>query len=366
MRTVQGPRARILVVDDNPSISTLLQQVLAGEGYEVIVAADGLEAIARVAERKPDLILLDLDMPRLHGDEVCRRLKQDPATRFIPIVIVTGQGELQHKLAAWEDGADDFLTKPFRLIEVTTRCRSLLRIKQLVEERDSAEAVVFALARAVEAKSPYTHGHSERVTEYALALADALGTPPAERELLRKGALLHDIGKISIPDAILNKRGPLTAAEYIIVQGHAAQGAHIVEPLSSLKAAVPLIRWHHERLDGRGYPDGLAGDAIPLLVRALSVADIYDSLASERPYRGVMPHAACMEVLRENALHGGLDLELVSLFDAVLGRTPPDHRGDATGGTSLRAPISSRDELLTAADPPHHRDVVLLPAAGTR
>jgi putative two-component system response regulator len=357
MRLHEGPPARILVVDDNPGIATLLRQVLAGEGYEVAVAADGVEAIAHVAERKPDLVLLDLDMPRLQGDEVCRRLKQDPATRLIPVVIVTGQGELQHKLAAWDYGADDFLTKPFRLVEVTTRCRSLLRIKRLVEERDSAEAVVFALARAVEAKSPYTHGHSERVTEYALALADALGTAPAERELLRKGALLHDIGKISIPDAILNKNSTLTADEYEVVKGHAAQGAHIVEPLLSLRAAVPLIRGHHERMDGRGYPDGLVGAEIPPLVRALAVADVYDSLASERPYRPMLPHAACMELLHENALHGGLDPELVRLFAEVLGRIVPNSPTPVT---------PSADEFRSAGVPLHHKDIVLLLAHASR
>src|SRR5262249_19168842 len=159
---------------------------------------------AFVAARAPDLILLDLDLPGMTGDQVCRRLKSDPATRWIPIVMITAQDAAQNRLNAWEHGADDFLPKPFRLIEVTTRCRTLLRIKRLIEERDSAEAVVFALARTVEAKSPYTHGHSERVMHYCLALAETLGLGDDDREILRKGALVHDIGKISIPDAILD------------------------------------------------------------------------------------------------------------------------------------------------------------------
>src|SRR5262249_25335870 len=166
-------------------------------------------------------------------------------------------------------------------MEVLTRCRSLLRIKGLIDERDSAETVVFALARTVEAKSPYTHGHSERVRDYALALAEHVGLARSEWETLRKGALLHDIGKLAIPDAILDKPGPLTPEEYEIVKDHTRHGARIVEPLLSLRPVVPLIRWHHERLDGRGYPDGLAGEAIPPLVLILAVADIYDSLASE-------------------------------------------------------------------------------------
>jgi putative two-component system response regulator len=313
---------RVLIVDDNPSIARLLRQSLVAEGYSVELAEDGQEALACVAAEPPDLILLDVGLPQVSGDEVCRRLKSNPATHLIPIVMVTAQSEMQNKLQAWEYGADDFLTKPFHLAEVTARCRSLLRIKRLVEERDSAEAVVYALARAVEAKSPYTHGHSERVAHYSLVLARALGVGERTLEVLRKGALLHDIGKISIPDEILNKPGKLTADEYDIVKGHAATGAHIVEPLLSVRDAVPLIRWHHERLDGRGYPDGLAGDDIPPLVRVLSVADIYDSLSSDRPYRAPIPHELCLDMLRDNARGGGLDVELVALFSEVVTPCP--------------------------------------------
>src|SRR5262249_38159354 len=223
------------------------------------------ERLACVAQHPPDLILLDLEMPLLDGFEVCRQVKSAAGTRLIPIIIITAQAAFQSKLQAWELGADDFLTKPFHHVEVLARCKCLLRLKALVEERESEEAVVFALARTVEAKSPYTHGHSERVKESALRLASRMELPPSDYELLAKGALLHDIGKISTPDAILNKPGPLTREEFTIVKDHTWQGAHIVEPLHSMRAAVPLIRWHHERLDGRGYPDGVQGDAIPLV-----------------------------------------------------------------------------------------------------
>jgi putative two-component system response regulator len=196
-------------------------------------------------------------------------------------------------------------------------------------ERDSAESVVFALARTVEATSRFTHGHSERVLAYSLALAEVCGVGAAEREVLRKGALLHDIGKISVPDVILDKPGALTGEELAVVKTHTTQGAHIVEPLHSVRDAVPLIRWHHERLDGKGYPDGLRGEEIGPLVRILSVCDVYDSLASDRPYRGAIPHGRCLEIMRENALGGGLDLELVALFAASVptlerpGHAPP-------------------------------------------
>ncbi len=317
MATAPLSGQRILIVDDNPFISSLLERGLAAEGSQVTVAPDGLAALDSVAACHPDLILLDVDLPHVSGDEVCRRLKSDPHTRLIPVVMITAAGGARNKIAAWEYGADEFLPKPFHLVEVIARCRSLLRVKRLMEERDSAEAVVFALARAVEAKSPFTHGHSERVARCSLALADKVGVKDEERELLRKGALLHDIGKISIPDAILNKPGPLTPEEYDVIKQHPAQGAHIVEPLMSVRDAIPLIRWHHERLDGDGYPDGLRGSEISLLVRILSVADVYDSLVSDRPYRPPIPHAKCLEMLAENAAGGGLDPGLVGLFTGI-------------------------------------------------
>lgn len=311
----------ILVVDDNASVARLLQQLLVAKGHEVELAGDGVEALECVARRAPDLVLLDLDMPRLNGYEVCRRIKNDPATRLVPVVIVTAQGAFQTRMQAWELGADDFLAKPFQRVEVLARCRSLLRIKGLVEERDGAEAVVFALARAVEAKSPYTHGHSERVKDFALRLAARAGLPEEDWDLLAKGALLHDIGKISTPDAILNKPGPLTHEEYDVVKAHTVQGAHIVEPLRSVRDAMPLIRWHHERLDGRGYPDGLRGEQIPRMVRVLSVADVFDALSSERPYRPAVPHQLSLELLRANAAGGGLDADLVEHFCGLMEET---------------------------------------------
>lgn len=310
----EAPVHRILVVDDNRTNALLLERVLLTEGHRVDVASDGQEALDRILHHCPDLILLDLDMPKVDGFEVCRRVKNDVATRLVPIVIVTAQSAFDAKLRAWELGADDFITKPFQSLEVVARCRSLLRIKRLVEERDSAEAVVFAFARVVEAKSPYTHGHSERVAAFALTLAAEIKLPDDQWDLLRKGALLHDIGKVSVPDAILDKPDTLTTAEFEIMKQHTVQGARIVEPLRSVRDAMPMIRWHHERLDGRGYPDGLFGGSIPLMVRILSVADVYDSLSSARPYRGAIPHPQCLEILRRDAAGGGLDSELVEAF----------------------------------------------------
>jgi putative two-component system response regulator len=327
MYSADVPLPRVLVVEDEPAIATMLAALLKQDGYRVSFAADGIEALDRLAEEPPDLILLDLGLPLLDGYEVCRRIKHDPRTRLLPVIILTAQDPLDTRLRVWELGADEFISKPIQTVELLARCQSLLRAKRLTDELETAQSVLFALARAVEAKSPYTQGHAERAAAYALLLADEVRLDRSQREILRQGALLHDIGKISIPDVILDKPGALTAEEYEIVKQHTVQGARIVEPLRSLRETVPLIRSHHERLDGRGYPDGLRGNEIPPLVRILAVVDVYDALSSLRPYRAAIPLPACLSILRESAAGGGLDADLVERFANVLGaqRSPgPD------------------------------------------
>ncbi|HEY1067596.1 MAG TPA: HD domain-containing phosphohydrolase, partial [Pirellulales bacterium] len=311
-------RRRILVVDDEPLIVEMLARLLVADGHQVATASDGLAALNSVAEARPDLVVLDIDMPVMSGLEVCRRLKQDPETRLIPVLMLTGRAPTDARLQAWDLGADEFLSKPFRGAEVAARCRSLLRQKELIDDLDNAQSVVFALARAVEAKNPYTHGHSERVGMYAEAMGRHIGLSAADLDLLRRGAAVHDIGKISTPDAVLDKPGRLTPEEFEIIKRHPAEGARIIEPLHSLRECVPLVRWHHERLDGSGYPDGLTRDEIPQLVRILAVADVYDALASERPYRPAMSHQRCLQVLAEDVAKGALDLDLVYVFSEVV------------------------------------------------
>ena len=327
MSSHEPSRRTILVVDDEPAITKLLRIVLEIEGHQVQVAANGQQAMECVATRRPDLIILDVDMPHVGGFEVCRRLKLAPETRLLPILILTGTGAANARLRAWELGADEFLTKPFQTLEVAARCRSLLRQKELVDGLDSAESVVFTLARAIEAKSQFTHGHSDRVTQYAITLAKQIGIGEADLDILRRGAALHDIGKISTPDAILDKPGSLSPEEFDVIKRHPADGARIVEPLRSARDILPLIRWHHERINGTGYPDGLVGNAIPHLVRILSVADVYDALASDRPYRTAMSYERCHEIMKNDSERGGLDPELVQhFFEIVTGKIAIDAR----------------------------------------
>lgn len=304
-------RGRILVVDDDPDLAEFTRRLLVADGHEVIVATSGKDALAEVRTHPPDLVMLDLSMPGMDGLEVCQRLKADSATRLLPVLILTGRDPFDARTGAWNVGADEFLSKPVRSGELIARCRSLLRLKAALDDLDSAQATVFAFSRAVEAKCPYTLGHTERVTGYAVQLAEHAGIPEGDREILRRGAALHDIGKISTPDVILNKPSKLTNEEFAVVKQHPMQGVRIVEPLKSLRGALPLIRWHHERLDGRGYPDGLTAEKIPLAARVLSVTDVYDALTSARPYRRAMSANESLQIMREDAANGGLDAELV-------------------------------------------------------
>jgi putative two-component system response regulator len=337
---------KILIADDNHFYRCALKATLAEWGYEVVAVADGEAAWGVLGgPNPPKLAILDWMMPKADGLEVCRRLRAVPRHEPTYVIVLTSREGKANVVAALESGADDFVTKPFDREELAAR----LRVARRIVELQTCETVIYSFAQAVDGKSPYTRGHSDRVRRLALTLASHLGAPDADRELLRRGASLHDIGKIAIPDAILNKPARLTPEEYEVIKRHPAQGARMVEGIDALRGAVPLIRWHHERTDGRGYPDGLAGEDIPHLVRILSVADVYDALSSDRPYRSGMAHELCLEVLRRDAAGGGLDPDLVEQFCAIphhLLAPPPD-----AGPPSRVIPTPAAREAPLAAGP---------------
>jgi putative two-component system response regulator len=316
---------RILIADDNHFYRRALEVMLRDWGYDVLAVPDGLTAWDVLqSDQAPKLAILDWMMPGLDGPEVCRRLRA--VTRHEPtyVIVLTAKDGKENAITALESGADDYVQKPFDGDELRAR----LRVGRRIVGLQTSETVVYSFARAVDAKSPYTRGHSDRVTQYALALAQRLGLSQVEVDVVRRGGLMHDIGKICIPDAILNKPGPLTPDEYEVVRRHPMQGVQMVEPLESVRDTIPIIRWHHERMDGRGYPDGLEGEGIPLLARLVAVADVYDALRSDRPYRAGMPHERCLAVLKADAAGGGLDMRLVQKFcelsfDAMPGQTRP-------------------------------------------
>jgi putative two-component system response regulator len=308
---------RILIVDDLRQNREILEGLLAAEGYAVETARDGQEGVERALALPPDLILLDVTMPRLSGFDACRLLKADERTRFVPIVLVTGLVAREDRIQGIAAGCDDFLTKPVDAEQLVARTRNLLRTKALVDELEQAENVLVSLATALDAKDNYTRGHSERVAAYAEALGDAVGLERLECRHLRRAGLLHDIGKIGTRLDYLQKPGPLTLAEYEEVKKHPVVGWQICRPLKTMAPLLELIRGHHERLDGRGYPDGLKGDQIPLQMRCLSVADVYDALTSDRSYRGALTRADALTLMRQEASVGMWDVAIVDLMERI-------------------------------------------------
>ncbi|MBI4265011.1 MAG: response regulator [Acidobacteria bacterium] len=307
-------RTRILIADDTDSIRALFDRLLTADGHDVISAEDGMEALDAAQRFRPDVVLLDVGMPGLDGIEVCRRLKSDPAMRLTPVVLVTGLSDLSDRIRGIEAGADDFLSKPVHPHELRARVVSLSRMKQLTDALDSAEAAFMALALTIEARDPTTNGHCERLAHHAVVLGQSIGLPAADLHALHRGGYLHDVGKIGVPDSVLLKPGPLTPAELELMKHHTEIGDRLCAPLQSLRSVRPIVRGHHERLDGSGYPGGLRGDEVPLLAQIVGIVDVYDALTSQRPYRGPLtPDVAAQHLLREMQ-QGKFDRRYVEAF----------------------------------------------------
>lgn len=296
MRSDERP-GRILVVDDAEPNRELIAAYLEQGGHEVLMAGSGAEALLALQHKGVDLVLLDIMMPGIDGYEVCTRMRQNFATRLTPVVLVTSLDDRADRIRGMEAGADDFLSKPVNQTELLARVRSLLRVKRLTDQLDSSEAVIFTLARAVEAKDPFTEQHTSRVADYSRAIAAAAGLPSEEQGAVYRCGMVHDIGKIAISDVILLKPGKLTLKEFESMKRHSVIGEEICRPLRSAAQLMPAIRHHHERWDGSGYPDGLKGTAIPLSARIVAIADAFDAMTSDRPYRQAMPVERAREIL---------------------------------------------------------------------
>jgi putative two-component system response regulator len=249
---------RIMVVDDSPEMAQALTALLEAGGHTVDLIANGRTALHVIAAHPPDLVILDVRLPGLDGYTVCTALKRDPRTWQIPVIMVTVEAEREARLHGIEVGADGYLQKPVDAGELEARVRALLRLKRRTDGLEQAEDVIFALARTVEAKDAYTEGHLQRLALYAVKIGERLGLHAEELIALRYGALLHDVGKVGVDEVIIRKGGPLTPAEYHVMQQHTLIGERIVQPLRLAAAVGPIVRYHHERWDGRGYPDGLA------------------------------------------------------------------------------------------------------------
>jgi putative two-component system response regulator len=317
------PLGTILVADNDQEIRQPLEYLLRLQGYRVLTAGDGAEALSLLQEQPVDVALLDVSMPRESGFSVCRALKSRSATRLVPVVLMARPGGgSDDRVRGVEAGADDFLSKPIRKEELLARVKSLVRLKRIGAELEMAETVLLSLAASIEAKDPYTAGHCERVARYSAELAEQLGLPEDLRKALLRGGMVHDIGKVAVPDQILLKPGPLSLDERRLMETHTSIGEQICAPMKSFRNILPIIRSHHEHQNGSGYPDHLTGDQIPLTARILQIADVYDALTTDRPYRAALTSEQALSTVREEAQRGWWDREIVDVLENLLKNSP--------------------------------------------
>ncbi len=314
--------ATILVVDSEEINRRLLKAIFKTTPYRILEARKASEATAMLETQKIDLVILDLMLPEMSGPELCRWMKAHRTTQLIPVLMITNILGVENEIVGISSGADEFLIKPLHPAVVRTRVRAMLRNKSLIDSLEEAETILLALAQTVEHRDPYTGKHCQRLAVASVMLGEALGLPSHDLTSLYRGGFLHDIGKIAIPDSILFKRGMLTEEEWTVMRGHPVRGEEICRRMQSLASVLPIIRSHHERWDGSGYPDGLAGEEIPLVARILQVADIFDALTSERPYKLALTPEDSFAVMEEEVRRGWRDPELVPLFASIIQTHP--------------------------------------------
>jgi putative two-component system response regulator len=307
-------KVTVAVIDDNPEIRGVVATLLSRDGYVVFTADDGAAGLELVWREQPDVIISDVSMPNVDGFELCRTLKTDRATRLTPLILLTGNTEREYRLKGIEAGADDFLTKPVDAAELRARVRSLARLKQYTDDLDTAESVILSLGATVEARDGSTSGHCERMAAYAAAFGTHLGLSHEEVAALHRGGYLHDVGKVGVPDAVLLKPGRLTSDEFAVMKRHTVVGEAVCGDFRALRLVKPIIRHHHERLDGSGYPDGLCGDRIPLLAQIVGIVDVYDALTTDRPYRESVSAETALAQLQRETERGWRSTRLVESF----------------------------------------------------
>lgn len=316
---------RLLVVDDMEAMRMALAQCLHLSGYDVVSAASGAEALELLRTQRFDLLLTDQAMPGLSGLELTETVSR--IHPHMPIVLLTGHTDVELAKDSLRRGASDFVTKPVNIRELPILVERNLTRRRLevarLQEREAQVlfAAIKALASAVDAKDPYTARHSRMVTRLALLLADAIGLPSDERYVLELSAWMHDVGKIGVPDSILTKPGCLSREEFVVMMAHPVKGGEIVGEIEELGRVADVIRHHHERVDGGGYPDGLRGEAIPLASRIILIADAFEAMTADRSYRrGLDRDAACRELRKHSGTQ--FDAELVRAFLEMLENHP--------------------------------------------
>ncbi len=312
----------VLVVDDVATDRFLLKSMLAEDGYCVSEAANGQQAIQAIARENFDAVLLDVLMPDLDGFEVCRHVRESLGIELLPIIMLTTLTSGDDVAAGLRCGATDFVSKPYDGIELLARVHASVTKKRLTDRLDDTESVLFALARMVEAKDANTRDHCDRLAHMAVVFGRDLGCTYEELQALRRGGVLHDIGKLGVPDAILLKQGPLDAAEWAAMKQHPVIGAQLCSPLHTMHRTLEIVRHHHEKWDGTGYPDRLAGTGIPFLARVFQLLDVYDGLSNERPYKAALPRDEVVAIMEQETADGCWDPELMERFLRIVAEQP--------------------------------------------
>ena len=309
--------ATVLVVDDATESLKALEAYLSGAGLQVVVARDGASALRQLSAHRCDLVLCEMLLPDMDGLEVCRAIKGAPATREIPVIMLGTDGDDVKRERAMQAGADDYAVKPVERAMVLGLVKAQLKIGQLNNRLQEMEEVVVSLARAADDRDQGAAGMSERVAHRSLSLGTVLGLSEEDLTVLYKAALLHDVGMLGIPAAILSKPGRLDDDEFRQLMEHPALAERLLQPLAQAERLLPAIRHHHEHVDGSGYPDGLAGDRIPLFARIIAISDAFTALNADRPYRRRLSREQAIRTLREGA-GTQWDHDLVDRFLQVL------------------------------------------------
>ena len=314
----------VLVVDDDEAIRHLFGRWLTAKGYTVAAVKDGRAALDAVKKESPDVVILDIAMPGMNGVEVCRRIKSDPVTRLTPVILVSAVDGIEDRVAGLAAGADDFLSKPPDAKELLTRVSAVVRVKRYTDDLDSAASIITTLATMIEARDGHSEGHCYRMANYATALGRRLDLDSDALQALRRGGMLHDIGMLAIPESVITKSGPLDPVEFDVVKTHTTVGDSLCANLRSLQAVRPIVRHHHERRDGSGYPDHLHGNEIPLLAQIVSIVDVYDAVTTKRAYQSSKSADEAIGILRSEVEKGWRDHDLVEEFATLIaeGRLP--------------------------------------------
>ncbi|MBK8959630.1 MAG: response regulator [Proteobacteria bacterium] len=315
---------RVLIVDDDAAHRNLVSEILSAPLFSVSTAMSGRDALELLTQKEFDVVLVDKVMPEMSGDELCQAIRERYNRHILPVIVVTGSHGYADLSISLAGGANDFIRKPYDPNELIARVRSAATTKRLTDQMESAETLLFGLARMVEAKDECTGDHCSRLAHYAEVFGAALGLGERDLAALKSGAILHDIGKLAIPDRVLLKPGALSEQEWVLMKQHTVIGAMLCGELKSLRSAVPIIRHHHERWDGSGYPDGLAGSEIPLLAQIFQLLDVFDALTTARPYKEAWSVERARDIIEEEMNKGYYNPALTREFLALL-------RADADG-----------------------------------